>query len=449
MRPSHHLPLLLLLLGFATAVSPLFALPVTRDSLNNGLVIITFEDHRLPIVDLALVCRSGAALEPLPKAGTASLCAQMLLRGTKTLTADSLTALLDFLGASYSADADFDHSLVQFRLLSKDLGTGLDILADIVFNPAFPEPEFRLVREELLTAARRAWDNPGSLVTLEFDRLLFGDHRYRLPARGDTGTIPKITIADLRQFYSAHFVPNNCFIVAVGDISPEVLKQEITRRFAGWQPGPVPAPEPPALRPPEKLRVKLITRPDMNQTYIQFGHSGISVRDPDLIPVRLMSYILGGPPLSSRLGLAVREYAGLAYDVRCWFDRRLLTGAFRATVQTSKPQIAIEKMFAEIDRMARTGATPPELQKAKNYFTGSFPLTYSANSGKLDQLISFELYGYGMDWFTRFPELVRTTTLEQINTAARNRLSPGRYLIVILGNITRDQLNLPNAEWIE
>lgn len=439
----------LIVLGLAVLFSGLYSLPVTRDSLNNGLIIIAFEDHRLPIVDLALVCRSGAALEPLPKAGTASLCARMLLRGTKNLTADSLAALLDYLGANYSADADFDHSLVQLRLLAKDLKTGLDILADVVLNPAFPEPEFRLVREEQLTAARRAWDNPASVVTLEFDRLLFGDHRYRLPARGDTGTIPAITLADLRQFHATHFVPNNCFIVAVGDINPKALKDEITRRFGHWQPKPVPAPEPPALRPPEKLRVKLITRPDMNQTYIQFGHPGISVRDPDLIPVRLMSYILGGPPLSSRLGLAVREYAGLAYDVRCWFDRRLMTGAFRATVQTSKPQTAIEKMFAEIDRMAQTGATQPELEKAKNYFTGSFPLTYSANSGKLDQLISFELYGYGMDWFKRFPELVRTTTLEQINTAARNRLFPGRYLMVILGNITRDRLNMPDAEWVE
>ncbi len=449
MKLFQHSHLLVLLLGFTTAFSPLLSLPVERDSLSNGLVIITFEDHRLPIVDLALVCRSGAALEPLPKAGTASLCARMLLRGTKNFTADSLAALLDYLGANYSVDADYDHIRLQFRLLSKDIQTGLNILADAILDPAFPEPEFCLVQEELLTAARRAYDNPSSLVTLEFDRTLFGTHRYSLPARGDTGTISQITLADLRQFHSIHFVPNNCYIVAVGDINPRELRAEIALRFGSWQPGVVPAPEPPVITPPEKLKVKLITRPDMNQTYIHFGHPGISARAPDLIPVRLMSYILGGPPLSSRLGLAVREYAGLAYDVRCWFDRRCMTGAFRATVQTSKPQIAIEKMLAEIDRMARTGATPSELQKAKNYFTGSFPLTYSANSGKLEQLINFELYGYGMDWFSRFPELVRTTTLEQINTAARNRLFPGRYLMVIIGNITREQLNLPDAEWIE
>lgn len=442
--------LLLLSLSLLVAVTPpLLSLTVERDSLDNGLIILYIEDHRLPMVDLALVCRSGAAWEIPEKAGVANLCAQLLLRGTKTRSADSIASLLDFLGAEYSAATDFDHISVRFRLLSRHLDTGIDLLADVILNPVFPHNEFRLVQEELLFAARRENDNPSSRVTIEFDRLLFGNHRYSLPVRGDTNTISKITTDDLRQFHRTHFVPNNCFLVAVGDIKPQELKTEIARRFGTWQGGPVPTPEPPRFQPASALRVKLITRSDMNQTYIQFGHPGISALDHDLIPIRLMSYILGGSPLSSRLGLAVREYSGLAYDVRCWFDRRLLPGAFRATVQTSKPQEAIEKMFSEIGRLREKGATPSELMKAKNYFTGSFPLTYSSNSGKLNQLINLELYRYGIDWLQRFPDRVRSTNLDQINTAAREHIQPGNYLMVIMGNITRDELYLPDAEWIE
>jgi predicted Zn-dependent peptidase len=434
-----------LLLIFSLALP----LPLYRDSLDNGLVILTYEDHRLPMVDIALVCRSGAAFDPVEKAGIASLCAQMLLRGTKTLSADSIASILDFLGARYYSGADFDHSYINLRLLTKDVVTGLDLLTDLVLNPAFNKNEFDRARDEVLISARRSYDYPNAVVSMEFDRLLFGNHRYGLPVRGDTNTIPKITAEDLRQFHKTHFVPNNCFVVIVGDIAHEQAEAEIKKRLHNWQPAPVPVLPQPDLKIPEKTRVKLLTRPDMNQTYIQFGHSGISVFDPDLIPVRLMSYILGGPPLSSRMGLAVREYSGLAYDVRCWFDRRLLIGAFRATVQTANPKDAIKKMFAEVKKMHDTGATPQELLKVHNYFTGSFPLTYGSNQGKLEQVTNLELYRYGTDWLETYPDRVRATTLEQVNKAAKERLKPDHYIMVIMGNITKDDLNLPEVEWIE
>lgn len=427
----------------------LFSLPLYRDSLNNGLIILTYEDHRLPMVDISFTCRSGAAFDPVEKAGVASLCSQMLLRGTKTLSADSIASILDFLGARYHSGADFDHSYIYLRLLAKDLSAGLDIITDIVLNPTFPKPEFDRAREEALTSARRSYDYPSAVVSMEYDRLLFGSHRYGLPMRGDTNTISKITIEDLRQFRQEHFVPNNCFIVVVGDVEHEKIKDEIDQRFGTWQRGLVKSAVAPEPILPEKTKVKIITRKDMNQTYIQFGHCGISALDSDLIPIRLMTYILGGPPLSSRMGLAVREYAGLAYDVRCWFDRRLLPGAFRATVQTAKPNEAIAKMFAEVRKMHESGVTPQELLKAHNYFTGSFPLTYSSNEGKLDQLDNLELYGYGIDWLERFPEKVRATTLEQVNKAAKERLKPDHYIMVIIGNVTRDDLNLEDVEWIE
>lgn len=436
----------LILIAF---IGNLPATTIFRDSLPNGLIILTYQDYRLPMVDISFVCRSGAIFDPADKAGTASLCTDMLLRGTKNLTADSIAQILDFIGARYGTGTDFDHSFINLRLLSKDLTTGLDILSEIILEPTFPIDEFARAQEQALSGARRAYDYPSSFVGMEFDRLLFGKHRYSLPPRGDTATIRKITRDDLKNFHKSHFVPNNCFIVFVGAVDHNAIKNEVNRRFGNWQPGPVSNPQPPELALPEKIRVKLITRNDMNQTYIQFGHPGISIFDNDLIAIRLMSYILGGPPLSSRMGLAVREYGGLAYDVRCWFDRRLLPGAFRATVQTAKPREAIEKMLAEIRQMHEKGATKSELLKAQNYFTGSFPLSYSSNRGKLDRVTEIELYHLGIDWLEQFPARVRTTTLEQINDAAKQHLFPDRYIMVIMGNVTKDEINLPDVEWIE
>ncbi len=427
----------------------LFSLTIYRDSLPNGLIILTCEDQRLPMVDISFNCRSGAAAEPEGKAGVASLCAEMLLRGTTNLSADSLADILDFIGAQYSSGANFDHSYVYLRILPKDLNTGIDILTEIIRQPSFPEDEFTRAREQLLFGLRRSYDHPSFVVTAEFDRLLFAGHRYALPLRGDTTTIPNISRHDLITFHKKHFVPNNCFIVVVGAVSRSEVNNIISEKLQDWEPGSVESPPPPELRVPEKTRVKVITRPDMNQTYIHFGHPGISITADDLIPTRLMSYILGGPPLSSRLGLAVREYGGLAYDVRCWFDRRLLPGAFRATVQTAKPREAIEKMFAEIREMRQSGVQPKELLKAQNYFTGSFPLSYSSNRGKVDRIVEMELYRFGTDWLDIFPKKVRATTLERVNESARQRLFPDRYIMVIMGNVTREQINLPDVEWIE
>ncbi len=437
------------LISLLVVIGNLSGAMLFRDSLPNGLIILTYEDHRLPMVDISFVCRSGAVSDPDGKAGTASLCTDMLLRGTKNLTADSIAQTLDFIGARYGSGTDFDHSFINLRLLSKDLTTGLDILSEIILEPTFPIDEFTRAREQALSGARRAYDYPSSVVGMEFDRLLFGKHRYSLPPRGDTATIRKITRDDLKNFHKSHFVPNNCFIVFVGAVDHDDIKNEVNRRFGNWQSGPVSNPQPPELTVPEKIQVKLITRKDMNQTYIQFGHPGISMFNKDLIAIRLMSYILGGPPLSSRMGLAVREYGGLAYDVRCWFDRRILPGAFRATVQTAKPKEAIEKMLAEIWQMHEKGATQSELLKAQNYFTGSFPLSYSSNQGKLDRVTEIELYHLGIDWLEQFPARVRTTTLQQVNEAAKQHLFPDHYIMVIMGNVTKEELNLPDVEWIE
>lgn len=433
----------------STMIGNLLATPLFRDSLSNGLIVLTYEDSRLPIVNISFVCRSGALFDPEGKAGTANLCAEMLFRGTKSLPADSIAQILDFIGARYEAGADFDHCYLRFLLLSRDLFTGLDLLAQMVLEPSLPNDELIRLQEQALANVQRAYDNPATVVGMEFDRLLFGTHRFSLPPMGDTTTLRKITREDLQNFHKNYYVPNNCFIVIVGAVDHLKVKKEISRRFAGWRPNPVSEPSPPELHFPEKTRVKLITRREMNQTYIQFGHPGISVFEPDIIPTRLMSYILGGPPLSSRMGLAVREYGGLAYDVRCWFDRRSLPGAFRATVQTAKPKDAIEKMFAEITRMWEAGADKSELLKAQNYFIGSFPLSYSSNQGKLNRVVELELYHLGIDWLKEFPEKVRATTLAQINEAAKRHLHPSHYIVVIMGNITKDELNLANVEWIE
>jgi zinc protease len=433
-----------LCLGVLVVISllaPAFGLPLYRDSLSNGLIVITYEEPRLPIAAVSLVCRSGAARDPKDKSGTAAMMADLLTRGTATMSGDSVKSIVEFLGARFSGGAADDNCGIDVRTLTKDLGTALDLMADAVLRPAFGAREMEL--------ARGIFDDPGSEVSYEFMKLLYGDHPYGRLSDGDTVSIPLIKREDLVTFHNTYFRPNNCFVVAVGDIVRKDFVAEMEKRLGSWTPGPVPAFTETPLAMPDRVRVKLITRPDMNQTYVEFGHPGIRASDGDMLATRLMSYVLGGGAMSSRLGISVREDAGLAYDVRCWFDRNRLEGGFHATVQTARPKEAIGLMLRDIKLMYDSGATKKELEKAHNYFTGSFPLTYASTGGKLGQVRTMELYGYGMDWLDKFPDKVRAVTLEAANKAARDHLAPGRYWMVILGPVTKDDLGLRDVEWIE
>ena len=443
-----HFPLVVLLSAFCLLTSAV-GLPLYRDSLPNGLVVLTYEDHRLPTAAVSLVCRSGATCDPKDKAGTAAMMADLLTRGTATMSGDSIKSVVEFLGARFSGGADYDDCTIDVRALSKDLGTALDLMAAAVLHPVFDVKEMELARSRMLSDAQGMFDDPGSEVSYEFGKLLYGDKPYGRLTGGDTLSLPRIKREDLIAFYNAYMRPNNCFVVAVGDISRKDFVAELEKRLASWTPASVPALTVAPLAIPDRVRVKVITRSDMNQTYVEFGHPGIRASDEDMLATRLMSFILGGSAMSSRLGISVREEGGLAYDVRCWFDRSRLEGGFHATVQTAKPKEAIGLMLSNIKAMYDSGATNKELEKARNYYTGSFPLTYASTGGKLGQVRTMELHGYGMDWLDKFPDKVRAITLDEVNKTARDHLAPGKYWMVVLGPVTKDDLGLTDVEWIE
>jgi zinc protease len=420
-----------------------------RDTLPNGLAVVSYVDHRLPMTDIAFVCRSGSASDPEGKWGLANGTVTLMTRGTKTMTADSVASIVEFLGAQFNGYAGNDNSTISLRVLAKDLVTGLDLMTDAVRNPSFEVKEVERARAEGLAAVREMSDYPMARVMVEFYQTLFPGHPYAHQTIGDTGSLMAITRENLIAFHKNHYVPNNCFVVAVGDFDrPELLKM-IQARFGDMTRGEVPEVKAPDMPFPGKLRVKLINRPDMNQTYIMFGHPGIANSDSDRLATNLAAHILGGGALASRIGDAVREEAGLAYEVRTVFDQDRLRGAFWAWVQTAKPKEAIAIMFREIERMQKDGAKKSELEEAQNYFAGSYPIRFSSNQGKLYEAINIELFQLGLDWADKYPGKIRALTLDQVNRAARERLHPGHYVMVVMGNVKKEDLGLSDVEWIE
>jgi zinc protease len=425
------------------------AVPLYRDTLSNGLAVVSYVDHRLPMTDIALVCRSGSASDPESKWGLANGTVTLMTRGTKAMTADSVASIVEYLGAQFYGYAGNDNSTISLRVLSKNLKTGLDLLADAVRNPSFEAKEVERARAQGLAQVREMSDDPMARVSVEFYQTLFPGHPYAHQTIGDTMSLVKITRDDLIAFHKNQYLPNNCFVVAVGDFERPELLAMLQARFGDLARGDVPEAKAPDMTFPSRLRVKLINRPDMNQTYIMFGHPGIAYSDSDRLAVNLATHILGGGALASRIGDAVREEAGLAYEVRTAFDQDRLRGAFWGWVQTAKPKEAIAIMFREIEKMQQGGATKSELEDAQNYYAGSYPIRFSSNQGKLYEAINIELHHLGMDWVDKYPDKIRALTLDEVNRAAHERLHPGQYVMVVMGNVKKEDLGLTDVEWIE
>ena len=442
--------LILILLSFAYSAL-VEAFPINRELLNNGLTILTTEDHKLPMLEIRAVVKVGSVNDPKGKEGLANLICQLLVRGTTSRTVDKINSEIEFVGGELREFTDKDNSLINIRILTKDLDLAVDLLADLLQNPVFSDSEIVKAKKEVIASIIRSEEEPDEVGSKAFFQLLFPDHPYGHRVVGYTETVNSITKQDLLDFYQQYYAANNCFIVAVGDFSNNELLEKIKAKFSKWQNKKIP--ELTVIDPPPiaKPKVYIITKKEVNQAYIFMGFLGLRENAADLLATRAMNFILGASALSSRLGISVREKGGLAYDVGSYFERNLYPGAyiFETQTKTDNTQLAIDKILFEMRKMKDSGATKEELEKAKKFYTGNFPLTFDSFSDKVNLISRIERYQMGLDYLDKFNDRIKSLTLEQVNEAAKNHLFPNNYLMFIVGNVTQGNVKLNNVEWVK
>ncbi|MBS4015036.1 MAG: insulinase family protein [Candidatus Latescibacteria bacterium] len=427
-----------------------YALPISRDSLDCGLRVLTYQTDRLPMIEMRWVSYAGSIYDPTGKTGLANLTTKMLARGTRTRTASQISQELEFVGASISDATGYDISTLHMRFLSKDLDLALDILSDVLQHSIFDNIEINKVKIQTVGEIKQSLDYPSQIGWQKFHELLYQNHAYAREVTGDTVTVKRITRKDMIDFYNQYYSLGNGFLTVAGDFDKQELLTKIESKFCQMRKGkpetgiPEFAPGPYSNKP----KGYIIQRPDLNQSYIYIGFPGIAEKSADNISIRVMNFILGGSALTSRIGNAVRETGGLAYDARSGFYRRLYGGAFASTTQTSDPQTAIRYILAEIKKIYERGATQDELARAKTFFIGSFPFSYDATRDKIDLLQSIELYNRGLDYPEKFTSYIEQLTLAQINQVAQKYLYPDNYLLVIVTNLSKEELGLENIEWL-
>lgn len=408
---------------------------VERVVMDNGIVIYLYEDHALPLFNIYTSIRCGAIYDPAEKDGLSEIVGRVMRTGgTKTIGGDSLNILLEYIGGSLETGIGDEVGSASLSLLAKDIDLGLKLYADLLRNPAFPQDQIDLVKEEIKNRIKRRNDKPGDITRRYFNQILYEDHPFGRVQ--EWATIKSITRDDLEQYHKRFFVPNNVMIGVTGDFnSPEIIAK-LKKLLGDWKKSDAPLPGVPAVQATYQPGVYQIKK-DINQANIRMGLLGIKRDNPDRYAIDLMNYILGGGSFTSRLTSKVRSDEGLAYSVGSRFstDGRDF-GTFFAYTQTksSTAYKAVSLMLEEIKKIRDEGVTEAELAEARNSTINRFIFNFD-NSGEIVRnLMSLEYDGYPLDYYNHYLGYYRSITLDDIKRVAGEYLKPEGMSIILVGN---------------
>jgi zinc protease len=417
---------------------------VVESKLACGARLFVSEQRNLPIVVMRVLVDAGGRLDPTDRAGLAHLTAALLTEGTTTRSATDISEAIDFLGGSLSSWAETDYAAVALRVLSKDIDLGTDLLADVLLRPAFSGSEIERRRETVLAGIRNARDNPMQVAQKAFRRTVFEGEPYGHPVEGTEESVRRITGAEVRSFYGRHYGSARALIVVVGDVSSAEVKHILNRKLASWKEGG----ESTFVYPPSRATVARTLRVDkpVTQAAIVLGHDGVARDNPDFEALSVMNYILGSGGFSSRLTDSIRIHAGLAYSVGSSFAMYKSTGSFQVVMQTKNRSVgeAIARAKQELNRIRNEPVTEQELDEARRYLTGSFPLGLDTLGEVADFVSAVAFYGLGWDYADRYLERVRAVTQEDVQRVARQYLHPDALLEVVVAKL--DQVGEKRAD---
>jgi len=402
-------------------------------ALDCGLTGFLVEDHEIPVVNVVLLVKTYYPDQA--KYGLNEM-AQWVLRngGTERWPADKLNDELEFLAAGIEVFGDDLSTLITFNCLKKDLPTVMDIFADLVMNPAFPQDKVDMKRQTMLEEIRRQNDQPRQVANREFNKLVYGDHVYGWDTT--PATVAAIARADLQAFHQQYFHPGNAIIGISGDVSLAEITAAFNTVFAPWTAAAVTIPDVPPL--PDTISATYnYAFMDINQAYMMLGHQGINANNPDRCAINVMNFILGGGSFTSWITERVRSDEGLAYSTGSRFGSDpFAKGTFYAFAQTKADAYsrAMQLMIEQMERMRTTGPTEEEVRKAVDSYLNSQVFDYESKAQVVQRLVNLRFEGRPLDTPQRDMEVYAKLTAADIRRVAQKYLHPDKLTVMVVGN---------------
>ena len=411
---------------------PVAAAEIKTLDLGKAAEVWFSEDHTVPIVAFSISLPAGSGYDPVNKSGLATFAAALLDEGAGGMDSRAFQEALASHAIQLHASVERDDMVVSITTLTENAPLAMRLLQTALTRPRFDAEAVARVRAQMIQSIQEGRSQPPTVARRAFAKTFFNGHPYGLPNDGDVGTIAGITAEDLRAFAKSHWVKGGLQIAVAGDITAAAAQKllgDTFRPLSGATPPPLP-------------NVGRLGSPGVHvlpmqvpQPTIMFGLPGIMRADPDFIPGYVANYILGGGGFSSRLTDEVRVKRGLTYGIStsltAYHKASVMAGSVATRADAVRQTIQVVK--DTLGSFAANGATEAELDDAKTFLTGSFPLAFASNAGIAAQLGTFQRQGLDIGYVARRNALIQAVTLDEVNRVAKRLFDPARLTVVVAG----------------
>lgn len=421
-----------LLLALAAALPARAAVEVQEVTSPGGIRAWLVEERSIPFTALEIRFRGGSALDAPGKRGAINLMVGLLEEGAGDMDARAFAEAREALAASFSYRAYDDAVAISARFLTENRNEAVALLKTSLTDPAFAPDALERVRGQVLAGIRASRTDPADIAGQTFDRLAWGDHPYGSSSDGTEESVQALTREDMFEAWRRVFGRDRVYVAAVGDISAEELGALLDELL-----GELPAEAAPMPERAEYLLTGGVTVVpfDTPQAVALFGHRGIRRDDPDYIPAYILNEVFGGSGLESRLMGELREKRGLTYGVGTFLMPMEFGELIMGQVRSENSRIAesVEAIREQWAKVAAEGITEQELEDAKTYLTGAYPLRFDGNAPIARILVGMQMIGLPKDYIKTRNDQVRAVTLEKINEVARRLYRPEELRFVVVG----------------
>jgi len=410
-----------------------WAVDIKKVESKSGIRAWLIRNPSVPVISMSFAFRSGAVSDPTGKEGRAQFVASMLDEGAGDLNSEAFQEKIEDLSVRLRFRASLEIFSGSIQTLKQNRAEAFKLLALALNKPRFDQDPFLRVRAQLSASLRLDQEDPDRIASRVWYRSVFGNHPYGRPIGGTLASIYNIKREDLVSFSNSFFSRKNLLIGVAGDIGPDELSVRLDEIFGDL---PLGTDRETLAEPEIQLEGKtIVVEKSLPQSVALFGHRGLKRTDPDWYAAYIVNRILGGGGFSSRLMEEVREKRGLAYGVYSWLNPLESVGLIMGSVATSNSRVkdSLEIIREEWRKMSELAISDKELQEAKNYINGSFPLRLDSSRRIAQMLLAVQVNRLGVKYLNRRAHIINSVTRDQVKKAAKRLLDPGLFTVVVVG----------------
>lgn len=404
-------------------------------TLQNGMTLFLMERHQLPLVSYHWMMKSaGSIADPGGQEGLALITANLLRKGTQSRTSAQISDALDFVGATLGVEAAQEFSAGAAEFLKKDLNLSVDLIADLLLHPVFPQAEVDKIIKQRIDAIKEAKAVPQRVIQFYFDALLFGPHPYGRPAEGTETSLARLQRESIVKFYESRYVPNQMILVVVGDFSGSEMESRLKEKFEGWASREVVQPSMKAAVKVRGRHLLMVDKPDATQTFFRIGNVGVARTSPDWIPIQVVNTLFGGR-FTSMINTALRIESGLTYGAGSVFSARRLPGSFiiGSFTPNESTEHALDLALNVLKTLHAKGISEEQLKSAKAYIKGQFGPTIETNDQLAAAISELEFYGLDASYINTYFDKIDAVSIGDAQRIVETYYPSSDLVFVLIG----------------